>query len=66
MFPRFNRLILSSLIIILLTVSFVLTAPDDAHADTITNLIKYKGDLLKVVNKLPSNGKFLAGAKDFL
>ena len=66
MFPRLNRLIPSFVIVILLTVSIALTAPDDAHADTVTNLIKYKGDLLKVVNKLPNNEKFLAGAKDFL
>ena len=66
MFPRFDRLILSFIIVILLTVSVVLIAPGDAHADTFTNLIKYKGDLLKVINKLPNNEKFLAGAKDFL
>jgi hypothetical protein len=66
MLPRFNRLILSFMIVILLTVSAVLADPGDAHADTVTNLIKYKGDLLKVINKLPNNEKFLAGAKDFL
>ncbi len=66
MFPRFNRLMLSFMIVILLTVSVVLTDPGDAHADTVTNLIKYKGDLLKVINKLPNNEKFLSGAKDFL
>ena len=66
MFPRFDRLIFSFMIVILLTVSVVLIAPGDAHADTFTNLIKYRGDLLKVINKLPNNEKFLAGAKDFL
>jgi hypothetical protein len=66
MLPRFNRLILSFMIVILLTVSAVLADPGDAHADTVTNLIKYKGDLLKVINKLPNNEKFLTGAKDFL
>jgi hypothetical protein len=66
MFSRFNRLILPFMIVILLTVSVVLIVPGDAHADTFTNLIKYKGDLLKVINKLPNNNKFLAGAKDFL
>jgi hypothetical protein len=66
MFSRFNRLIPSLLIVILLTLSFLLTFPTEAHADTISNLIKYKSSLLKVINKLPQNEKFLAGAKDFL
>ena len=66
MFPRFNRLIPSVLIVVLLAVSFVLTSPSDAHADTISDLIKYKSSLLEVINKLPQNEKFLPGAKKFL
>ena len=66
MLPRLNPLIFSSLIIVLLTLSFVLMSPADAHADTITNLIKYKGELLKIIKKLPQNEKFLEGAINFL